>query len=90
MTPTISDWVRQMSDPLFPLRKLDEGLEVDEDDDSEADSEDGGGEEAAQLQVDPLLGWSRRSYVSEGGRRDKNGNLFGKVWISLQSGGEFR
>ena len=31
-----------------------------------------------------------RKYKSEGGSRDKSGVLRGRVWISLETGGEFR
>ena len=89
MTQSIKEWLAKMTDPRFPFHTLDEGLEIDEDDDSDDDSEGVENEENI-LNVDPLVGWNKMKYVSEGGRKDKNGNIFGKVWISLQSGGEFR
>ena len=77
-----------MSDHNFPLHTLDDGLEIDED--SDVSSDDGRYDTESHLDVDPLGGWSGKKFISEGGRKDKNGNLFGKVWISLQTGGEFR
>ena len=87
MTPTIREWIKQMSDCNFPFQTLDEGLEIDEDDDS---SQEDDCEDHRELDVDPLCGWSKKKFECEGGRKDKNGNIFGKVWISLPCGGEFR
>ena len=89
MTQTISQWLKQMSDPKFPLQTLDEGLEID--DNSEASEDDEEPRRSSHLDVDPLVGWSSQKFICEGGRKDKNGNILGKVWISLPgSGGEFR
>ena len=79
-----------MSDHNFPLHTLDDGLEIDEDSDVSTDDDGGRYDVVDRLDVDPLCGWSGEKFISEGGRKDKNGNLFGKVWISLQTGGEFR
>ena len=86
--PSISQWLSRMADPKFPLQTLDEGLEIDED--SDVSEDDDGQLKPSSLDVDPLVGWSSQKFVCEGGRRDKNGNIYGKVWISLASGGEFR
>ena len=67
------------------LFEIDEGLELDdnsEEDDAENDD--------LRACIDPLCGWSSRKFKFEGGGRDRNGNIRGKVWISLESGGEFR
>ena len=85
--PYIRDWLRQMSDPNFPFHTLDEGLEIDDNSEVSDDDEENYNRD---LDVDPLCGWSRKKFVCEGGRKDKNGNIFGKVWISLPGGGEFR
>ena len=87
MTPTLREWIKQMSDENFPFRSLDEGLEIEEEDGGA--EEDGDGDKK-DLDVDPLSDWSKKKFVCEGGRKDKNGNIYGKVWISLPSGGEFR
>ena len=76
-----------MSDQNFPFQTLDEGLEIDEEDDDSSQEDEGG---HRKLDVDPLCGWSKKKFECEGGRKDKNGNIFGKVWISLPCGGEFR
>ena len=88
MTPTIREWIKQMSDHNFPFRTLDEGLEIEDEDDD--DSQDDVCEGQRELDVDPLCDWSKTNFKCEGGRKDKNGNIFGKVWISLPCGGEFR
>ena len=101
MTTTLSNWMKLMADPHFPFQTLgsfplgdvgikkpvhlDEGLELGE------NSEEGDAEpDELRPCIDPLCGWSSKKYKTEGGGRDKNGNLRGKVWISLESGGEFR
>ena len=89
MTPTIREWIKQMSDHNFPFRSLDEGLEIEDEEDDD-DSEDDVCEGQRELDVDPLCDWSKKNFKCEGGRKDKNGNIFGKVWISLPCGGEFR
>ena len=89
MTPTIRQWIKQMSDQNFPFQTLDEGLEIDEEDDDSSQEDDSEGGQR-KLDVDPLCGWSKKKFECEGGRKDKNGNIVGKVWISLPSGGEFR
>ena len=89
-----------MADPHFPFQTLgrcfnwrgcyqdliylDEGLELDENSEEDAELDE------LRPCIDPLCGWSSKKYKSEGGGKDKNGNLRGKVWISLESGGEFR
>ena len=41
MTQSIKEWLAKMTDPRFPFHTLDEGLEIDEDDDSDDDDSDG-------------------------------------------------
>ena len=90
MTPTIREWIKQMSDHNFPFRSLDEGLEIEDVEEDDEDSEDDICEGQREIDVDPLCDWSKKNFKCEGGRKDKNGNIFGKVWISLPCGGEFR
>ena len=86
---SIAEWVKKMSDPLFPFRTLDEGLEIDEN--SECSSEDSFTELKFSeiLDVDPFIGWQHKKYKCEG-KKDKNGKLLGKVLVSFDNGGEFK
>ena len=89
MTPSIADWVKKISDPLFSFRTLDEGIEIDENSECSSESSSSEVKQSSILDVDPLCGWQHKNYKSEG-RKDKNGKLFGKVWVSLENGGEFK
>ena len=78
-----------MSDPLFPFKTLDEGLEIDENFESSSESSSSEVKLSTTLDVDPLCGWQHKHYKSEG-KKDKNGQLFGKVSVSFDNGGEFK